>query len=108
MGVSGDPNQKRSPLKAILSGGISGGLEICMTYPTEYVKTHMQLYQTPSGAPKGPLDVARETVRSHGIRGLYRGLEPLVYFSIPKAAVRFSAFESAKNRLQSEDGRLRY
>lgn len=106
MGGGGDSNQKRSPLKAILSGGISGGIEICITYPTEYVKTHMQLYQKPGAPSKGPIDVAVDTVRKHGVRGLYRGLEPLVYFSIPKAAVRFASFEVAKNRLQDSDGRL--
>ncbi|KFP66064.1 hypothetical protein N322_08097, partial [Cariama cristata] len=31
----------------------------------------------------------RQTVRDHGIRGLYRGLSSLVYGSIPKAAVRY-------------------
>jgi len=32
---------KKNPLKAIISGGITGGIEICITYPTEYTKTHM-------------------------------------------------------------------
>ena len=29
--------------KAVLAGGISGVVEICMTYPLEYVKTTRQL-----------------------------------------------------------------
>lgn len=33
-------------------------------------------------------DCVKQTVRDHGIRGLYRGLSSLVYGSIPKAAVR--------------------
>lgn len=30
-------------LKGIVAGGITGGLEICITFPTEYVKTQLQL-----------------------------------------------------------------
>ncbi|OON18976.1 hypothetical protein X801_05163, partial [Opisthorchis viverrini] len=35
----------------------------------------------------GPIDCVRQTVRSHGVRGLYRGLSVLLYGSIPKSAV---------------------
>uniref|UniRef100_A0A803VYT4 Citrate transport protein n=1 Tax=Ficedula albicollis TaxID=59894 RepID=A0A803VYT4_FICAL len=34
-------------------------------------------------------DCVKQTVRDHGIRGLYRGLSSLLYGSIPKAAVRY-------------------
>ena len=30
-------------LKGIVAGGITGGIEICITYPTEYIKTQLQL-----------------------------------------------------------------
>lgn len=30
-------------VKGIVIGGITGGIEICITYPTEYVKTQLQL-----------------------------------------------------------------
>lgn len=30
-------------LKGIVSGGITGGIEVCITFPTEYVKTQLQL-----------------------------------------------------------------
>ena len=35
---------------------------------------------------------------------MYRGLESMVYFATPKAAIRFSAFESASGALQTKDG----
>ena len=28
---------------SVISGGIAGGIEICITFPTEYVKTQLQL-----------------------------------------------------------------
>lgn len=72
-----------------LSGGITGGIEICITFPTEYVKTQLQLDER-SAKPRytGIADVVRQTVRGHGFFGLYRGLSVLVYGSIPKSAVR--------------------
>jgi hypothetical protein len=42
-----------------LKGGITGGIEICITYPTEYIKTKMQLY--PDKAKLGTIGCAKET-----------------------------------------------
>lgn len=97
------------------TGGLAGGIEICITFPTEYVKTQLQLDERANppryrgigkeglpGAARGTLrgggakvltahpvgDCVRQTVRSHGVLGLYRGLSSLLYGSIPKAAVR--------------------
>lgn len=93
--------------KGILAGGITGGIEICITYPTEYVKTQLQLDQR-SATPryKGIGDVVKQTVRNNGVTGLYRGLSVLVYGSIPKSAVRFGAFEELKKRAVDEKGNL--
>ncbi|KAH7646496.1 mitochondrial 2-oxodicarboxylate carrier-like protein [Dermatophagoides farinae] len=94
-------------LKGIVAGGITGGIEICITFPTEYVKTQLQLDER-SAKPRynGIADVVRQTVRSHGFFGLYRGLSVLVYGSIPKSAVRFGAFEEFKKRSVDERGNL--
>lgn len=74
------------------AGGIAGGLEIMMTFPTEYVKTQLQLDER-AATPKykGPIDCVRVTVREHKIWGLYRGLSSLLYGSIPKASVRYAS-----------------
>ncbi|CAM9283360.1 unnamed protein product, partial [Lampetra planeri] len=70
--------------------GIAGGIEICITFPTEYVKTQLQLDEKANPPKyKGIVDCVKQTVNGHGIRGLYRGLSSLLYGSIPKAAVRF-------------------
>ncbi|CAL9707606.1 unnamed protein product [Knipowitschia caucasica] len=95
------------PGKAILAGGIAGGIEICITFPTEYVKTQLQLDEK-ANPPKyrGIGDCVKQTVQSHGVRGLYRGLSSLLYGSIPKSAVRFGVFEFLSNRAKDESGRL--
>lgn len=101
------------------SGGIAGGIEILITFPTEYVKTQLQLDERANppryrgiGRSLGLVwlqicvlvlcwvthtwmlcvcagDCVKLTVQDHGLRGLYRGLSSLLYGSIPKSAVRW-------------------
>lgn len=94
-------------VKGIIAGGITGGIEICITFPTEYVKTQLQLDE--KGGKKqyaGIVDCCKKTVKNHGFFGLYRGLSVLLYGSIPKSAVRFGAFEAFKNRMKDDKGNL--
>lgn len=94
-------------LKGIVAGGITGGLEIMITYPTEYVKTHLQLDE--KGVNKkynGIFDCVKKTVQQRGFFGLYRGLSVLLYGSIPKSACRFGAFEQIKYFLVDENNQL--
>ena len=65
-------------VKGIIAGGITGGIEICITYPTEYIKTQLQLDEK-LGKYKGIVDCAKQTVQQNGVRGLYRGLPVLIY-----------------------------
>merc|ERR1739848_717596 len=92
-------------LKGVIAGGITGGIEICITYPTEYVKTQLQLDEK-VGKYKGIVDCTKQTVKERGIGGLYRGLSVLVYGSIPKSAVRFGSFEKFKSMRVDQKGNL--
>uniref|UniRef100_A0A8C6Q312 Solute carrier family 25 member 1a n=1 Tax=Nothobranchius furzeri TaxID=105023 RepID=A0A8C6Q312_NOTFU len=95
------------PGKAILAGGIAGAIEICITFPTEYVKTQLQLDERHNPPRyRGIGDCVRLTVQDHGLRGLYRGLSSLLYGSIPKSAVRFGTFEILSNPMRDHTGRL--
>ena len=74
-------------------GGITGGIEICITFPTEFVKTQLQLDEGSGRRGEarqynGVIDCVKKTVRTRGVFGLYRGLSVLLYGSIPKSAVR--------------------
>ncbi|XP_064833726.1 tricarboxylate transport protein B, mitochondrial-like isoform X1 [Oncorhynchus masou masou] len=99
------PDQLRPGTHA--EGGIAGGIEICITFPTEYVKTQLQLDEKANPPRyKGIVDCVKQTVDGHGVRGLYRGLSSLLYGSIPKAAVRFGMFEFLSNKMRDENGKL--
>jgi solute carrier family 25 citrate transporter 1 len=94
-------------LKGIVAGGITGGIEICITYPTEYVKTQLQLDEKGSNKKyNGILDCVKKTVKERGVLGLYRGLSVLLYGSIPKSAARFGAFEFVKGKIAGPNGQL--
>jgi solute carrier family 25 citrate transporter 1 len=72
-----------------------------ITYPTEYVKTNLQLDESSgrSGQARkyqGPVDCIKKTFKSHGFFGFYRGLIVLLYGSIPKSGVRFEKKKNTK------------
>jgi len=106
--------KKKKPAKAILAGGISGCIEVLINYPTEYVKIQLQLHERSKSfametkVPKytGVTQCIKSTFYEYGIFGFYRGLSPLLYMCIPKAAVRFAAFEELKNMMQDSQGKL--
>jgi len=87
--------------KATVAGGISGAIEICCTYPIEYTKTIQQLSKVKTTA----FGVVKDTIKARGLFGMYKGLDTMVYFATPKAAIRFSAFEMASNSLRNKDGK---
>lgn len=84
----------------VLAGAVAGTMEICITFPIEYVKTQLQLQQQASGlfagekAYAGSLDCATRTLSERGFMGLYRGATSWVVFAGPRSAVRFGAFEA--------------
>lgn len=105
--ASGSGAKGGKGVKGVVAGGITGAIEICITYPTEYVKTQLQLDEKGERKKyRGIWDCAKKTVKSHGFFGLYRGLSILLYGSIPKSAVRFGAFETFKGFLVDENGKL--
>ncbi|KAJ3297019.1 hypothetical protein HK104_000936 [Borealophlyctis nickersoniae] len=102
-------NKKKSvpALQSLAAGTIAGAVEASFTYPTEYVKTQLQL-QSKHGAKAfdGPWDCAVKTVRERGFTGLYRGMSALVLGTASKAGIRFLSFEFFKKKLADEEGKL--
>jgi len=85
--------------KPILAGAITGGLEAIIMYPTEFVKTHLQLQDKKNPRYTGVLDCYQKTVAEHGFLGLYRGVTPLIVGSIPKQASRWGSYELSCNAM---------
>ncbi|KAI9137971.1 mitochondrial inner membrane citrate transporter [Paraphysoderma sedebokerense] len=101
---------KDHPFHSFLAGAFAGSVEATITYPTEFVKTQLQL-QSKSGSKvasqfSGPVDCLVKTVRQNGITALYRGLTPMVIGTGAKAAVRFLSYEQFKRLFTNEGGQL--
>ena len=92
--MSKDNKAKVSPFMSAVIGGITGAVEISITYPTEYTKTVMQLY--PEMNKKGAFAVIRENMAKGGYLRLYQGYSALLLFSVPKNYVRFGSFTYAR------------
>ena len=93
------PKKKKeiSVLQSGLAGGIVGAIEISITYPTEYVKTVMQLNERYRAM--GITGVFRHVYSTQGFLGLYKGYSALLLFAIPKNTVRFGAFQYAQQNV---------
>lgn len=74
----------------MIVGGLTGAIEISITFPTEYTKTVMQLY--PEINKKGAINTVKDTFREKGVLGFYRGYGALLLFSVPKNYVRFGTY----------------
>jgi len=94
-GMGADDGKKVSPLLSAVIGGITGAIEISITYPTEYVKTVMQLY--PEINKKGAIACVKDTISKGGYFRLYKGYSALLMFSVPKNYVRFGAFQYGRS-----------
>lgn len=95
-----------SPGSVILAGGVSGLACWTFSYPQDVLKTRLQQLP-PSGIPRGPLwkplryvpdggmwECAKDTVRSSGWRGLWRGYTPCVLPAFPANAAGFAGYEA--------------
>lgn len=65
-----------------------------------------RLLQQEAGVTYG--SVMRNTLKTRGVTGFYRGLSSMVYFAAPKAAIRFGAFEFCSGLLSNPDGSDKY
>jgi solute carrier family 25 folate transporter 32 len=92
------------------SAGVASGIVTC---PLDVIKTRLQAqgsfrprqYTGPTRAVyKGLSGTARVIWVEDGIRGLYRGLGPMLLGYIPTWAVYMSTYDSTKNLLYPEMG----
>ncbi|GJJ72705.1 solute carrier family 25 (mitochondrial citrate transporter), member 1 [Entomortierella parvispora] len=106
--------RKDPALYTLTAGSFAGAIEATITYPTEFVKTQLQLQDGAKGqvaalpgakAPKGPIDILVSTVRNQGISAVYRGLSAMIIGNTAKAGVRFFAFDQFKELLKDSEGK---
>jgi len=99
-------NENDGPICTFVKGGLTGFIEAIICYPTEFVKTQLQLQSKTNPEYTGMMDCAKKTVSNHGPMGLYRGALPLVLGSSGKQAARWTGYETVANSLKDDQGKL--
>eukprot|EP00055_Hartaetosiga_balthica_P012262 m.58909 g.58909 ORF g.58909 m.58909 type:complete len:300 (-) comp7889_c0_seq1:1471-2370(-) len=89
--------------QSVLAGGIAGVIEIALMYPTDVVKTRVQL-STQSNL--GMFSVMKNIVHKEGLGILYRGIMSPIFAEAPKRATKFAGNEQFKKLLCCQDGSL--
>ncbi|KAF9442819.1 mitochondrial tricarboxylate transporter [Macrolepiota fuliginosa MF-IS2] len=94
--------KKEKPAHSLIAGATAGAVEAFVTYPTEFVKTRSQF----GGKKEGPISIIKDTLKKHGVTGLYSGCSALVIGNAAKAGVRFVSYDYFKHQLADSQGKV--
>jgi len=88
--------------RAVSIGGSLYFAELLLLYPTDVVRTRLQVATSPESARllSGVGYVVREVMRDHGTRGFYRGFWLSTLGAFPGYACHVGVYVSLKERLQ--------
>lgn len=83
----------------IVAGGLAGASFWGLVYPTDVVKSVLQVddYKNPKYA--GSMDAFRKILAADGVKGLYKGFGPAMARSVPANAACFLAYEMTRSAL---------
>jgi len=91
--------KKEKPAHSLFAGATAGAIEAFITYPTEFVKTRSQF----DGKKESPIAIVKDTLKKHGVTGLYSGCSALVIGNAVKAGVRFVSYDHFKHQLADSE-----
>lgn len=98
--------EKPSLVRQLAKGFFTGFIEAIICYPTEFVKTQLQLQSKANPQYNGILDCAVKNVKAHGPLSLYRGAAPLIFGSSFKQMARWTAYAQVSNVFRRDDGSI--
>jgi len=98
--------EKPSLLKQLAKGFTTGFIEAIICYPTEFVKTQLQLQSKANPQYNGIIDCAVKNVKNNGPMSLYRGAAPLIFGSSFKQMARWTAYAQVSNVFRRDDGSI--
>ncbi|KAI3441880.1 uncharacterized protein J3R85_001932 [Psidium guajava] len=83
----------------MVAGGLAGAAFWALVYPTDVVKSVLQVDDYKNPKYSGSLDAFRKILASQGVKGLYKGFEPAMARSVPANAACFLAYELTRSSL---------
>lgn len=83
----------------ILAGGLAGGALWLTVYPTDVVKSVIQVDDYKKPRYSGSIDALKKIVAAEGVKGLYKGFGPAMARSVPANAATFLAYEITRSAM---------
>ncbi|KAG8373472.1 hypothetical protein BUALT_Bualt11G0027800 [Buddleja alternifolia] len=83
----------------ILAGGLAGASFWVSVYPTDVVKSVLQVDEYKNPKFSGSIDAFRKILKAEGVKGLYKGFGPAMARSVPANAACFLAYEVTRSSL---------
>jgi len=99
-----DDQGKLTPARNVLAGLGAGTCEaIIAVTPSETIKTKMvQDARRPDPQYKGLIHGTGQIIKNEGLRGVYRGLFPVIMKQGTNSAVRFTSYQTLKQFIQGD------
>lgn len=98
------------PYRKLIVGGLSGCIAVSITYPTDLIRRRQQiqgLYSptktTNNAVKKGLLFIAKDIIKTDGVKGLYRGLGACYLKIFPSMAITFYTYDLLKWYFSPDD-----
>ncbi|KAL6985782.1 hypothetical protein U1Q18_019155 [Sarracenia purpurea var. burkii] len=82
-----------------VAGGVAGASFWLFVYPTDVVKSVIQVDDYKNPKFSGSIDAFRKIVAAEGVKGLYKGFGPAMARSVPANAACFLAYEITRSSL---------
>lgn len=83
----------------IMAGGIAGGAFWISVYPTDVIKSAIQIDDYKNPKYSGSTDAFKKILKAEGVGGLYKGFGPAMARSVPANAACFLAYEIVRSSL---------
>lgn len=97
-GKDAPATKSESALKSFISGGVGGACAVLVGHPLDLVKVRMQTGGASSNSVFGMLST---TMRTEGVRGLYRGVSAPLTAVSPMFAVSFWSYDMGQRMVRS-------
>lgn len=98
--------KKDTGFKTVIKGFLTGGTQAAITYPTEFVKTQLQLQSKTEPQFNGIVDCFKKTISKHGVGGLYIGAPVRIVGAGFQQMFRWGAYTNLAGKARGEDGKL--
>jgi solute carrier family 25 carnitine/acylcarnitine transporter 20/29 len=97
--AGGKDTSKLGTGSLLLAGGAGGALFWVSVYPTDVIKSLVQIDDFKNPKYSGTVDAFRKVFATEGVKGLYRGFGPAMARSVPANAAAFLAYEMVRSSL---------